>query len=69
MRISVADTGCGIQPEHLTQIFQPFFSTKPHTGTGLGRWVSREIVEKRGGSIRARSKPGHGTIISMFLPD
>jgi PAS domain S-box-containing protein len=70
VRISVADTGLGIAPEHIHSIFEPFFTTKKDTGTGLGLWVSRELVEKHGGSLRVRSRnlPKCGTVFSIFLP-
>jgi signal transduction histidine kinase len=63
--------GLGIPAEHLESIFEPFFTTKRDTGTGLGLWVSRELVEKHGGSLRVRSRtsdPLCGTIFSIFLP-
>jgi signal transduction histidine kinase len=69
--LTVADTGSGIAAEHRQHIFEPFFSTKGNTGTGLGLWVSASIVEKHGGSMRVRStdKEGRsGTIFSVFLP-
>jgi signal transduction histidine kinase len=72
VRITIADTGLGIPPEHLENIFEPFFTTKKDTGTGLGLWVSRELVEKHGGSLRVRSRvsvPLCGTVFSMFLPE
>jgi PAS domain S-box-containing protein len=56
VRITIADTGTGIAPEHIKSIFEPFFTTKTETGTGLGLWVSRELVEKHGGSLRVRSR-------------
>jgi len=71
--LTVADTGCGMSPETLGRIFEPFFSTKGATGTGLGLWVSLEIVEKHGGTLRVRSRlhsqerPG-GTVFRFFLP-
>jgi PAS domain S-box-containing protein len=71
VRITIADTGLGIPPEHLENIFEPFFTTKKDTGTGLGLWVSRELVVKHGGSMRVRSRttdPLCGTIFSIFLP-
>jgi PAS domain S-box-containing protein len=72
VRITIADTGLGIPPEHLESIFEPFFTTKKDTGTGLGLWVSRELVEKHGGTMRVRSRttdPLCGTIFSIFLPE
>ncbi len=71
VRISVADNGCGIHPEHMERIFEPFFTTKKDTGTGLGLWVSRELIEKRGGSLNVRSSVSgrrSGTVFSLFLP-
>ncbi len=49
-------------------LYEPFFTTKQATGTGLGLWVSREIIRKHGGTLRARSLPDRGTVFSVFLP-
>ncbi len=68
VRLTVADNGSGIRPEHLQPIFEPFFTTKKEIGTGLGLWVTRQIVEKHGGSIRVRSQVGRGTVFSVYLP-
>jgi signal transduction histidine kinase len=75
VRITVADNGSGIPRQSLDKIFEPFYTTKKDTGTGLGLWVSRGIVEKHGGSIRVRSRsegresgPPTGTVFSIFLP-
>ena len=68
--VAVADTGCGIEPEHLYQIFEPFFSTKaPKEGTGLGLYVTREIIAKLGGTIEVDSRLGHGTRFDITMPD
>jgi len=72
VRITVVDTGFGIPANHLESIFEPFFTTKKDTGTGLGLWVSRELVQKHGGSLRVRSRttnPLSGTVFSIFLPN
>lgn len=72
VRITVADTGCGIHTDHIGSIFEPFFTTKKDTGTGLGLWVSRELVEKHGGTLRVRSSTSDsrsGTVFSIFLPE
>src|SRR3984957_20646360 len=72
VRITVADNGAGIHHDNLRQIFEPFYTTKKETGTGLGLWVSRGIVQKHGGSIRVRSRTGGaitGTVFSVFLPE
>jgi len=71
VRITVADNGSGIPRNNLRQIFEPFYTTKKDTGTGLGLWVSRGIVQKHGGSIRVRSRvDGYatGTVFLIFLP-
>ena len=71
VRVSVADTGCGISQEARRHIFEPFFTTKEATGTGLGLWVSEQIVRKHNGSVRVRSRsrgPATGTVFSIFFP-
>lgn len=71
VRVVVGDNGVGIRPEHCKQVFEPFFSTKSVKGTGLGLWVSRDIVHKHGGTISVRSSihPRRtGTVFSIFLP-
>ena len=66
---SVSDTGKGIPKENLQRIFEPFFSDKPPgEGTGLGLFVTREIVEKLGGGIEVESKVGKGTTMTIALP-
>lgn len=69
--LTVADTGAGMSPAVLKRIFEPFFTTKDIGGTGLGLWVSQEIVNRHRGSLRVRSsqKKGYsGTVFTMFLP-
>ena len=69
VRIDVADNGVGMAPETIDRIYDPFFTTKSDTGgTGLGLSVTRGIVEQHGGLIRTTSKPGRGTIVSVYLP-
>ena len=69
VRISVADTGCGIPKEILGQIFEPFFSTKEKgKGTGLGLSVVYGIVRSHGGWINTYSEPGQGSIFKIYLP-
>ncbi len=72
VRVTVADSGCGIPAAIQLSLFQPFFTTKKDVGTGLGLWVSKGIVEKHGGHIHVKSstKPGSsGTVFSVFLPE
>jgi signal transduction histidine kinase len=71
IRVMFADNGCGIDPEFRSRIFDPFFSTKGNFGTGLGLWVTKQIVDKHGGSIRMRSRRNSkrsGTVFSVTLP-
>jgi signal transduction histidine kinase len=66
--VSVADTGCGIPPEHLERIFEPFFTTKQGGhGTGLGLAIAYGIVERHGGTIKVDSRPGEGTVFTVWL--
>lgn len=66
--ITVADTGHGMSQETVQRIFEPFFTTKGINGTGLGLWVSAEIVANHKGKFRIRSRNGCGTAISIFFP-
>lgn len=71
VRLTIADSGSGISPEIRARLFEPFFTTKKDVGTGLGLWITRNIVENHKGSIRVRSstKAGRsGTVVSIFLP-
>jgi len=68
VQIQVRDTGQGIPDDVLAQIFEPFFSTKPGKGTGLGLWVSQGIVQSHGGTMRVRSRVGRGTTFTITLP-
>jgi signal transduction histidine kinase len=71
LRITLADSGCGIPPYNAARIFEPFFTTKGESGTGLGLWVARGIADRLGGSIQMRSRvhpDNGGTCFSIFLP-
>ena len=67
LRIDVADTGIGIAPEHLKEIYKPFFSMKPG-GVGLGLTLAAQIFGLHGGAIIADSEVGKGTVIKCYLP-
>jgi PAS domain S-box-containing protein len=71
VRVTIADTGIGMSRETCRHIFEPFFTTKTTTGTGLGLWVSSEILRNHRARVRVRSRQGegsHGTVFSMFFP-
>jgi two-component system, NtrC family, sensor kinase len=65
---TVHDDGPGIAPENLTRIFQPFFSTKATSGTGLGLSVSQSIVAEHGGTLSVTCEPGHGAKFVLSFP-
>ncbi|MFH1885494.1 MAG: response regulator [Pseudomonadota bacterium] len=68
--ISVADSGVGIPPENLTRIFEPFFTTKSaSSGTGLGLFVSANILKGLGGRIDVESRVGKGSVFFVHLPE
>lgn len=74
LRISVADTGTGFLPAIRKHLYEPFHTSKEITGTGLGLWISKGIVDKHGGRISMRSRleeqfPNrHGTVFSLWFP-
>lgn len=71
LRITVADTGHGMSPATRQRIFDAFFTTKDAHGTGLGLWISAEIVARHRGSLRVHSSTAphhHGTVFTLFLP-
>jgi C4-dicarboxylate-specific signal transduction histidine kinase len=67
--VQVEDNGSGIQPEHASQVFAPFFTTKgDHHGTGLGLSIVKSIIEGHEGDIRVVCEPGHGACFVLDLP-
>jgi PAS domain S-box-containing protein len=71
IQIVIRDSGTGIRREHLEKIFEAFFTTKGNLGTGIGLWVARQLVERRGGQISVASsieQEKSGTTITIFLP-
>lgn len=71
IRVTIADTGHGMTRATRQRLFEPFFTTKGDSGTGLGLWVSREILNKHRASVRLRSRtePGRsGTVFSIWIP-
>lgn len=69
--LEIEDNGSGISPENLERVFEPFFTTKRDTGTGLGLWIVKDLVEKLGGTVSVASRadgPRHGTRFSISIP-
>ncbi len=72
IRFTVADTGFGMEQDVRERVFEAFFTTKESTGTGLGLWVSHEIILKHRGIVHVRSRAAGdttGTVFQIFLPD
>jgi PAS domain S-box-containing protein len=74
VRFAVADSGAGMEPAVRERVFEAFFTTKEVTGTGLGLWVSHEIVMKHRGLVHVRSRTAQegkasGTVFEIFIPD
>jgi PAS domain S-box-containing protein len=75
-RITIADTGTGFLPEMRQHLFEPFHTSKQITGTGLGLWISKGIVDNHGGTLSMRTRlqgaehqrQGHGTVFQLWLP-
>ncbi|MBI2423171.1 MAG: PAS domain S-box protein [Candidatus Hydrogenedentes bacterium] len=65
--LHIRDTGCGIPPEALVQVFSPFYTTR-EKGTGLGLAICKKIIDGHGGALTAASEPGKGSTFSLSLP-
>jgi PAS domain S-box-containing protein len=71
VRFTILDNGAGIAPEHLQKVFEPFYTTKKDVGTGLGLWLTQNLVRKHAGSIQVRSATlptRSGTAFTIFFP-
>ena len=66
-QVTIVDQGAGIPQASRAQIFEPFFTTKKNVGTGLGLWISQEIIQNHGGSIRFRSSVAAGKSGTVFV--
>jgi len=69
LSIAVRDNGPGIPEEHLSKIFEPFFSTKPSSGTGLGLGVVKKLAQLYGGTIEVESQENKGALFRLILPE
>ncbi len=76
LRVFVADNGCGMTATTRRRMFEPFFTTKEDTGTGLGLWVSSEIIAKHSALVRVASRSADagqgkqaGTVFMLFFPE
>ncbi len=67
VEVTIGDTGCGMDPETMEQVFYPYFTTR-EGGTGIGLAISQKIVSDHGGTIRMESEPGRGTLVTIELP-
>jgi len=69
-RVTIADSGNGIPREIRSNLFTPFFTTKGTRGTGLGLWLTRDIVQRNGGKLhlRSRTESPSGTVFAIYLP-
>ena len=69
VKVTIADSGCGIVPENIDNVFDPFFTTKPvGKGTGLGLSLCQSIIKAHNGEITCESMPGQGTRFKILLP-
>jgi signal transduction histidine kinase/ActR/RegA family two-component response regulator len=68
IRIELSDTGSGMDKETQSRIFEPYFTTRPDEGLGMGLSVVYGTIESHGGSIDVQSKPGKGTTFTIYLP-
>jgi len=71
IEIVIRDTGIGIEPNNLPRVFEPFFTTKGILGTGIGLWVAKQLIARRGGQISITSSTtpkNSGTTVTIFIP-
>jgi PAS domain S-box-containing protein len=69
VRLTVADSGCGMTPEIMERIFEPFFTTRKHgEGSGLGLAVVQGIVKSYDGTVTVSSEPGRGSVFDVYIP-
>jgi signal transduction histidine kinase len=66
--MTITDNGCGIDAKQIKEVFSIFYSSKGHKGTGLGLFITKQIVQKHNGEINVESKVDEGTSFSIRLP-
>ncbi len=67
VELRVSDTGCAMAPEQVKHLFEPFRTTKGEKGTGLGLYITKQIIERAGGTIKVETRPGTGTTVVLRL--
>ena len=68
VEVRISDNGPGISPEHLPRLFDPYFTTKGQAGTGLGLFITQQVIAARGGTVTAENRPGAGATFTVRLP-
>jgi signal transduction histidine kinase len=71
IKIEIQDQGCGISPQNLPKVFDPYFTTKERgaqKGMGLGLTIAHTVIQKHGGAIQIASQLDHGTQVTILLP-
>jgi signal transduction histidine kinase len=68
VKVSVTDDGPGMTPEEAGRAFEPFYTTRPGIGIGLGLPIVQGIVERHGGTVALETAPGKGTTVTVTLP-
>ena len=69
VRITIRDDGCGISPEEIGRVLDPFYTSRLEAGgTGLGLSIAHGIAQEHGGDLQIESSPGGGTRVSFILP-
>jgi signal transduction histidine kinase len=68
LALTIADTGTGMDSATSQRCFEPFFTTKDIGGLGLGLWIGQEIMARHQGALALRTRAGHGTVVSFFVP-
>ena len=68
VKVTVSDDGAGMPPEEAARAFEPFYTTRPGVGIGLGLPIVQGIVDRHGGKVELTTAPGQGTTVTVTLP-